>query len=323
VVTESGAQQAVAGDALQRVVTSNGFQIHEKKTSLRGFWQRQLLTGLVVNERANVPRRFVRQIRGMLHAWKAFGEEAAQAEFELRYKRQRAPFFPMPRFRDVLRGKIEFVGMVRGFRDPVYLSFHTLYCELADVKFVQKNRLDHLVHLEDAIWIVEGDKYQGTAFFLTGVGLVTCAHVLEGASVVFDSRSPSNKFPVRVIKSDIKRDVAVLEFPHAPRRLLRKGSSVLPKSGTPVTVCGFPEWAPGVSMWTSRGEVAAVRAPFGQPRVYTTGVISAGASGAPVFDLNRNVIGIAAIGAQRLDETIERGPHAFIPLQQLLDVLDT
>ena len=48
----------------------------------------------------------------------------------------------------------------------------------------------------------EGEMAQGSAFFLRGVGLVTAAHCVTGASEteVYHPGKPANKFKVTVLK---------------------------------------------------------------------------------------------------------------------------
>ena len=77
--------------------------------------QRQEVTGVVVNERPNVPREYVRQIRAMLHNWETKGYAAASATL-----RQHSPASKaharhkgkMPKLERVLAGKIAYLGMV-------------------------------------------------------------------------------------------------------------------------------------------------------------------------------------------------------------------
>jgi RNA-directed DNA polymerase len=50
----------------------------------------------------------------MLHAWEKFGLENAEKEFLARYdKKHRSPDKEKPAFAHVVKGKIEFLGMVR------------------------------------------------------------------------------------------------------------------------------------------------------------------------------------------------------------------
>jgi RNA-directed DNA polymerase len=76
--TEADNGDVKAGMELREVVDENGFDLNEDKTRLQHEDYRQMVTGLIVNRKVNVPREFVREIRSMLHAWDAHGYEAAE-----------------------------------------------------------------------------------------------------------------------------------------------------------------------------------------------------------------------------------------------------
>lgn len=115
--------QVEVGAELKGIIADNGFTINAGKTRLRGRISRQEVTGITVNRFPNVRRQYVRQIRAMLHAWEKFGLDAAQQEFNGRYdKKHRGQRRNQPSFKRVVKGKIEYLGMVRGKDDPIYLG---------------------------------------------------------------------------------------------------------------------------------------------------------------------------------------------------------
>lgn len=107
------------GQELVAVIESNGFRINVNKQRLQSSGRHQEVTGLTVNEFANVPRRFVRRVRGMIHAWDKFGLDAAEAEFLAKYASRRHPDAEPQSFVRVLKGRLEFIRMVKGEADPV------------------------------------------------------------------------------------------------------------------------------------------------------------------------------------------------------------
>lgn len=116
--------RAHPGDQLHRIISSNGFDINRKKVRLQVSWQQQVVTGLVTNRFPNVSREYVRQIRAMLHAWEKFGHEAAENEYYEKYAHKyRHSSKPRPPFRQVVRGKIQFLGMVRGKTNEIYIRY--------------------------------------------------------------------------------------------------------------------------------------------------------------------------------------------------------
>jgi hypothetical protein len=89
-------------------------------------------TGVIVNKFPNVSREYLNQIRAMLHALEKYKFEKAQTEFEAKYfKRHKAPWAKAPSIDRVLRGKIEYVGAVRGRGSEVYLRLLRKLREIA------------------------------------------------------------------------------------------------------------------------------------------------------------------------------------------------
>ena len=120
------------GNGLEQTIVRNGFSINPRKVWLRGRNHRQVVTGVTVNDFPNLPRKYTNQIRAMLYAWKKFGLPAAQEEWESKYNvKHRAPWLPTPKFERVLKGKIEYLGMIKGQDSLTYLKFMDQLGELA------------------------------------------------------------------------------------------------------------------------------------------------------------------------------------------------
>lgn len=101
-------------DGLREIIKQNGFLIHPDKIHLYRNTARQSVTGLTVNSRVNVPRKFVRDIRAMIHDWRVNGEDAAQARHHAEFYRHRNRRGPKPSLRRIIEGKLNFLKMVRG-----------------------------------------------------------------------------------------------------------------------------------------------------------------------------------------------------------------
>lgn len=69
--------KCVAGPILTNAVEESGFSINEKKTKLRFKNQRQMVTGLIANEKVGMPREWRRQLRVLLHLREKYGSEEA------------------------------------------------------------------------------------------------------------------------------------------------------------------------------------------------------------------------------------------------------
>lgn len=129
-IVRNDADDVELGDGLALVISSNGFRVNKKKVRLRGHSDRQSVTGLLVNEKVNVDRRFVREIRALLHSWHKFGLDASQVVLDQKIggsRRQGAA----PAFDRVVEGKIEYLSMVRGPDDHLVRKFRAQVAGLA------------------------------------------------------------------------------------------------------------------------------------------------------------------------------------------------
>lgn len=122
------------GSELSAVLERSGFRVNGRKVRLQTREFRQEVTGLTVNVFPNVQRRYVRQIRAMLHAWRKFGLAAAEAEHRQKYARaHRGPGRGAPSYRAVVEGKLAYLAMVRGEADPVYQTYRGQFDALTSV----------------------------------------------------------------------------------------------------------------------------------------------------------------------------------------------
>lgn len=117
---------ARAGPLLETIVNGAGFKINADKTRLVRRWQRQRVTGLIVNRQLNVPRVYIRELRNILYIWKRYGLKAAEESFD---KTAPHPNWPPGKrsapFADIVRGRVQHVGLVKGWDNPVYSSLAT------------------------------------------------------------------------------------------------------------------------------------------------------------------------------------------------------
>ena len=122
---QDGEQLTVSvGEALERAISASGFSINHGKVRLQKRHTRQTVTGLNVNEFANVSRLRVRRIRAMLHAWEKFGIEKAAVHHFLNHRGlKRLPKNFAREYRNVVYGQLSFLKMVRGPEDQVFLKF--------------------------------------------------------------------------------------------------------------------------------------------------------------------------------------------------------
>ena len=124
------------GELVQQVKTiveRYGFRLNEEKTHLQRRGRRQEVTGLMVTEKVNVSRRFVREIRSLLYIWERYGyEDACQIAWKS-YRQQHGKikeYLHRVPLNAVLRGKLDYMKMVRGVDDPLYQRLVSRYTSL-------------------------------------------------------------------------------------------------------------------------------------------------------------------------------------------------
>ncbi len=108
---------------IERIITEQGFTINEKKTRLQCDGERQEVTGLTVNEKVNVARKYTRDLRCILHVWEKEGYGKAYAYFYPMYKRDKGYVKKgEPVMENVIDGKLNYLRMVKGSNNSTYLK---------------------------------------------------------------------------------------------------------------------------------------------------------------------------------------------------------
>lgn len=132
ILNEKGAYDDFMSE-LERIIKEEKLTINPKKTRLQKRAYRQEVTGLKVNEKVNVQRRYIKQIRMWLYYWEKYGYEKAQEIFLRDYikdkghvKNQNAQLM------NVLAGKLDYLKMVKGAKDSTYKKLKERFDELSN-----------------------------------------------------------------------------------------------------------------------------------------------------------------------------------------------
>ncbi len=117
---------------LHRIIEKDqNLQINPKKTRLQKRGYKQEVTGLVVNEKVNVRRRYVEQVRMWLYYWEKYGYNKAGQIFIKDYKKDKGHIKKgEPNLANVLEGKLLFLRMVKGGKDSTYLKLRKRFDKL-------------------------------------------------------------------------------------------------------------------------------------------------------------------------------------------------
>ena len=107
---------------LKRIIGEDQqLEINPKKTRLQTKLHRQEVTGLTVNEKVNVPQRYIKQLRMWIYYWEKYGYLRAQQLFLSDYKKDKGHLLRgVPNLANVIEGKLDFLKMVKGENDSTY-----------------------------------------------------------------------------------------------------------------------------------------------------------------------------------------------------------
>lgn len=97
------------------IIEQNNFKINKKKYRYYYRNARQLVTGLVVNEKINVKREYYKNLRAILYNWSTKGIAYSQDKFIEKYGENK-------NFILTVEGWVNFLGQVKGNNNPQFLT---------------------------------------------------------------------------------------------------------------------------------------------------------------------------------------------------------
>jgi retron-type reverse transcriptase len=337
----------VIGEELEAIIKSNVFELNTKKSRLNGRSDRQEVTGLIVNSKLNVPRTFIRQVRAMLHAWEKHGLAAAQMEHLTKWRNSagRISLHDTNNYEYILRGKIEFIKSVRGENDLLCRKLLVRFNELPGrtTNAFQVLPISVIEMLNENTYCLNFTTYgpthssttpsveynHATAFFLEGVGIVTCAHCIGDEMEIYHPSRKAMKYIVKCKFKDDISDVALLELKDvlliSPKKELQ-GTLAVVSLGDELSAAGFPIKFPEGTLSIARASVDgfynrgvhAIWKGDTTVRYLIARGIPDGVSGGPVVNDTGLVVGIGAKGPGEDDHLT---PSEVIPLSALYKFL--
>jgi hypothetical protein len=137
---------------LHRIIAEQGFHIKESKTRLQKDGHRKEVTGLLVNEKANVQQRYIKQLRMSLYYWERYGYERASGFFLQQYIADKGHVKKdKPDMVNVISGKLDYLKMVKGAECQLYLKMKKRFDIL---KGNNKHSPERQVHITEVIDIL-------------------------------------------------------------------------------------------------------------------------------------------------------------------------
>jgi len=185
------------GKKIKNIINESGFNINNDKTRYQTHNQHQEVTGIVVNEKLNVNRKYIRNIRAMIHSVKM---DCGQLDKPVKkFNKINNRNVDINGLFKVIRGKIEYVGMVKGYHDKVFENIankfnetYNLVNEMLEINGEEKLKSVSIINIYSPHFtylVPDGDVYfnpegsmaygLGSAFLLKNYGIVSNYHVFK------------------------------------------------------------------------------------------------------------------------------------------------
>ncbi|MCK9619122.1 MAG: reverse transcriptase domain-containing protein [Methylobacter sp.] len=330
---------ASPGHALSRAIEENGFEINYEKVRLAGEFQRMEVTGITVNEFPNVSRKYIKQISSILHAWRKYGYEAAEKDFNHKYDKCHIASNRPKSLKYVIKGKLSFLRSIRGGRDQIFIKYAKQYNALVGddaLKFKLIEETEPETNAINALWVIQtcyddsaGNLKiaQGTGFLLEDFELVTCAHVVSEDGEAFENIKAfkcfnfAKEYDVKVKHLDIHRDIAICSITSAvdqsiPNAVIQLSDrEILP--GLEARLLGFPAYKDGQSHYIVDTKIASIFTRHTFRKFEIDAAIREGNSGGPIIDTYGKLLGVALEGAEK-----SSGNNAALYFSELKNIKD-
>jgi hypothetical protein len=186
----------VIGEELNQIFEKNKFKLNYSKIRLKNSHSRQMVTGIVVNEKPNILNWKYRKFRTILHYTYCNGlKKGAERNG---YISEGQP--DEDAFNRYLVGTINYYKMVMTAYSSKYQALAKKYNEFIGRELFsipdsfETDILNYVFIIEDL-----KENYRGTAFLVKGIGLVTCLHNIFGLKFNIERGDLENK-----IKNEVK-----------------------------------------------------------------------------------------------------------------------
>lgn len=134
---------------LERIIKQQNFTINDKKTRLQKLGSRQEVTGIIVSNKINVPKKYVREIRQLIYMWEKYGYAVTSNKFIPHYKQEKGYLKKgTPVLENVLEGKLLYLKMIKGENDSVYNSLYNRFTILLENLKNTSQRIGDLKYID-------------------------------------------------------------------------------------------------------------------------------------------------------------------------------
>jgi len=305
------------GSGLESIISNSGFSINKSKVRLQSRYERQTVTGLVVNKKANVNRQYIRKTSAMIYSISKHGIDSAREIFKSKGKDSTAILDAH------LQGRLLFIKQVVTPDSVVYRRLAKNF-NLLDLDFkVPLGKSKNIRGLEsrkyskwydERCWVIESewnppnefDCAQGTGFTIARNLIITCAHVVNKKGgirandiILFRASNRGEKVKASIVVCDEHRDLAILKIEISPSKILPyfEVSDSTADIGDSVDILGFPNHKLG-AIHVGR-QKSSIRNKFVISAVTVFEIdkeLYGGNSGGPVLNDDGDIVGVVTKG---------------------------
>lgn len=311
-------------DKVIRIVNggfNNGFVFNNKKTKLFKRFVRQEVTGIVVNKKTNVNYCYVKQLRAILH--NIIKNGLLDTYLKTFNEKTKDEYFARYTLFNYLSGKINYLKMVKGETDGIYLKYANEFNKAFNVEaFDITEEMKIQKYASKMCYVIESDYDTGTGFSIENDYIYTSTHVILNKDIL-DSRNPKydEQFPIKsddnpfifllhpslksktlisnysISKENYENDIISL-----PVQINNKNQMKLAKRkakiGETVYMTGYPAFNgfDHTSIHIIKTKITGENIFFGRKLLNTNDSPKHGMSGGPVLNKEGEVVGIIYAG---------------------------
>lgn len=318
-------------------IEANGFEINERKVHVANRGSRQIVNGIIVNQKCNIRRSQYREFRALFHRWSKVGyPAAATAYFGNKKNHCYKPklcdgdeLCDEITFARHIRGRLDYFSMVVGVNghptEPMaklWTLFHQATHERVPYLTFEKSA----VQLSYAFDSKEKDDVVGadsSGVIIQGI-LITCSHGLpkecidkNGDAVSIDIRTAfGESFSIEASRftkySGFDFAFARLDADFGDLGIQSVNPRYMPQAGETIYASGYA----GGNAPSHCVQASVLPSRYGNGNVVVDRAFIKGMSGGPVFNTRHEVIGIVLKGS---DESSYSKDGEFLPFKSISD----
>ena len=121
---------------INQIIDKENFKINHKKTRLQKKGYRQEVTGIITNEKVNVPRKYIKKLRAILFLIEKFGLKKANQIYKIQNTaRNIKEDDHKVLIQQVIEGKLNYLKMVKGESDTTLITLQNKYQNCISIKY--------------------------------------------------------------------------------------------------------------------------------------------------------------------------------------------